>query len=327
MTRISVIIAAHNAAAYIGRAILSALGQTGCSVEVLVVDDLSSDDTAVVVQNIAADDGRVRLIRAGTNQGPGFARNLALDAAQGEWIAVLDADDAFLPWRLSNLLEMAERMSADVVSDNLLVRPSSGVEQAHPMFSKNWIDGPKVLTLSDFVNGNFGRRDRERIAYGMMKPVIRRQALEKTGLRYEISRFAEDYILAVRLLAGQSRWIVHPDAGYEYTQRPDSMTMVSRASDIEAFIEAERRVLSEVRGGQDKATVALLERHLKTIEMGYAWSRFVTAVKARDVSRAASTWLESPSTMGHIAGEIVRHAPRMAERLARHRRAGDRQAA
>ena len=316
MTHISVIIAAHNAAAYIDRAIQSALGQTGCSVEVLVVDDLSSDDTAARVQRVSDDDGRLRLIRAATNQGPGFARNVALDAAVGDWVAVLDADDVFLPGRLLNLVEVAERMSADVVSDNLLVRPSSESDQAHTMFPQGWIDGPTVLTLFDFVKGNFGRRDQARIAYGMMKPMIRREVLESTGLRYEISRFAEDYILALRLLAGGSRWVLHPAAGYEYAERSNSLTMISRAPDIEAFIEAERRVLSLVRTLQDRTTVALLERHLKTLEMGHAWSRYVTAIRSRDLQQATAIWFESPSVTGHILGEMLRHAPRIVERLA-----------
>ena len=100
MPLVSIIIPAFNAAPVIGDAIRSAQAQSEAHVEMVVVDDASTDDTAVVVEGLAARDARVRLLRMERNGGPGVARNAGLDAARGEWIALLDADDRYHPQRL-----------------------------------------------------------------------------------------------------------------------------------------------------------------------------------------------------------------------------------
>ena len=93
---ISVVIPAYNAEKYIGRAIDSVLGQSRVADEVIVVDDGSVDDTAAVVEGYGE---KVRLIRQ-ENAGASVARNRGIEAASGEWIAFLDADDE---WLVDNL--------------------------------------------------------------------------------------------------------------------------------------------------------------------------------------------------------------------------------
>src|SRR5439155_4413373 len=89
---VTVVIAAFNAMAHIEETCLSALRQTYRSLEVIVVDDGSTDETSRIVQRLAASDSRVRLIRQ-QNRGVAAARNAGIAAASGEFIAPLDADD------------------------------------------------------------------------------------------------------------------------------------------------------------------------------------------------------------------------------------------
>src|SRR5215831_9228869 len=93
---ISVVIPAYNAEGCVGRAIESALSQTHRPIEVLVVDDGSLDGTSEVVASYPAP---VRLLRK-ANGGPASARNLAAREARGDWLALLDADDSWLPEKL-----------------------------------------------------------------------------------------------------------------------------------------------------------------------------------------------------------------------------------
>src|SRR5260370_34926016 len=85
--QISVIVAAFNADHFIGRAISSVQKQTIRDLEIIVVDDASTDDTNSVVQNLAEKDSRINIIRLTPNTGPSGARNIGFAAAQGEGIA------------------------------------------------------------------------------------------------------------------------------------------------------------------------------------------------------------------------------------------------
>ena len=96
--RVSVIMAAHNAGRFVGEAVQSILEQTIPDWELIIVDDASTDDTPEVLQRF--DDSRITILRNEQNSGPAVSRNRALDAARGEYIAILDADDVALPQRL-----------------------------------------------------------------------------------------------------------------------------------------------------------------------------------------------------------------------------------
>jgi glycosyltransferase involved in cell wall biosynthesis len=94
---ISIVIPAYNAEKYIRRAIESCLSQTFAPIEIIVVDDASTDSTTSVVESFSSP---VRLIRLSENMGVSIARNRGVEASTGNWIAFLDADDWFLPEKL-----------------------------------------------------------------------------------------------------------------------------------------------------------------------------------------------------------------------------------
>ena len=121
MPTVSVIIAAYNCRPTIGRAIESACKQTLRDIEIIVADDASTDGTFDFVKLLADADKRIKLIKLPQNGGPGVARNAAIKAAIGDWIAVLDADDWYEPRRLEALLKAAKDLNADLVCDNLKI--------------------------------------------------------------------------------------------------------------------------------------------------------------------------------------------------------------
>jgi glycosyltransferase involved in cell wall biosynthesis len=108
--RVSVVIPAFNAGVTLRETVNSVLMQTFGNLECLVIDDGSTDDTNELVKQLAAQDARVRLLvhqRHG-NQGTAQSRNLGLRCARGEFIAFLDADDAWLPTKLEKQLEIMD---------------------------------------------------------------------------------------------------------------------------------------------------------------------------------------------------------------------------
>lgn len=106
---VSVIVPTYNRAVRVSRAIDSALGQTHEAVEVLVVDDGSTDDTRDRITARYGDEPRVRYLHR-PNGGPAAARNTGLDAATGAFVAFLDSDDEWLPWKLDLQLACLERV-------------------------------------------------------------------------------------------------------------------------------------------------------------------------------------------------------------------------
>jgi glycosyltransferase involved in cell wall biosynthesis len=105
MPNITTVIPLYNKAPYIKRALESVLAQTIPPLEIVVVDDGSTDDGAAIVSSIK--DPRIRLIRQ-ENQGKGAARNRGIDSAQGNLIAFLDADDAWKPRFLEVIKKLQE---------------------------------------------------------------------------------------------------------------------------------------------------------------------------------------------------------------------------
>lgn len=112
MLSFSVIIPAYNAEATVARAVDSVLAQQGPTFEVIVCDDGSTDRTAEILA--AYDDPRLRVIRQ-ANAGRGAARNRALEAATGRFIALLDADDWWLPGKLAGDLSIAESCECETL--------------------------------------------------------------------------------------------------------------------------------------------------------------------------------------------------------------------
>jgi glycosyltransferase involved in cell wall biosynthesis len=107
--KVSVIIPTYNRVATVGNAIDSALGQTFSDLEVIVVDDGSSDDTGRILQETYGD--RIRYF-AQANQGASAARNKGLAEARGEWIALLDSDDLWEKEKLEWQFKALERFGA-----------------------------------------------------------------------------------------------------------------------------------------------------------------------------------------------------------------------
>ncbi|MBD2214025.1 glycosyltransferase family 2 protein [Nostoc linckia FACHB-104] len=101
---VSVIVPAYNAANFIQKTLRSIVSQTYKNIEVLVVDDGSQDRTAEIVESIALQDQRVRLLRQ-KNAGVAAARNLAIQNSQGEFIAPIDADDIWYPQNLEKQVQ------------------------------------------------------------------------------------------------------------------------------------------------------------------------------------------------------------------------------
>ena len=234
---VSVVIAAYNAEEGVARAIRSALSQVGVTVEVVVVDDQSTDATVKIVRGFAGDG--VRLVALTRNVGPGGARNAGLDVATGRWIAILDSDDTLLPDRLARMIALGESRQAQVVVDNLEV-VQEGATTGDVMFPTGFLSAIEEINLADFIRSNI--LFKTTFNFGYMKPIFDREFLVRQAVRYEESlRIGEDYIFLASVLAKGGKCVVDPGTGYLYHIRQASISRVLEPRHVASMREADIR--------------------------------------------------------------------------------------
>jgi glycosyltransferase involved in cell wall biosynthesis len=183
---VSVILPTHNRAALLPRAIRSVLHQTYRDLELIVVDDASTDATPDVIKSFHTDP-RVRYIRLERNQRAAAARNVGIKAAKGELIAFQDDDDLWLIEKLSQqvpaLLAGGEQVGLNLCGH---IRLDSG----GPIY----VGGDEYFKAIDFANGF-------RLLALIATPgwLVRRSALDRAGLFDERIKSLDDLELALRL--------------------------------------------------------------------------------------------------------------------------------
>ena len=152
-SRVDVLVAARDRADTIERAVLSALAQEEVRA-VIVVDDGSADDTAARARQCDPDGKRVIIERLPVNRGPATARNVAINISDAPWMAILDADDYFVPGRIGGLLAHSDE--GDFVADDVMhvaqARATYELSIAASFAEK--AGKPLRLTFADFVRGN-----------------------------------------------------------------------------------------------------------------------------------------------------------------------------
>ena len=126
MAEISVIIPVFNTEQYVYRCLDSVLGQDLEDLEVICVDDVSTDGSAALIQRRARKDSRLRYVRQEVNAGPGQARNRGIDAATGHYVYFLDSDDWIEPDFLSRMWSMAAETGRDVIINSSFVKEYDG---------------------------------------------------------------------------------------------------------------------------------------------------------------------------------------------------------
>jgi glycosyltransferase involved in cell wall biosynthesis len=286
--QVSVIIPAYNSRDYIVQAINSALAQTLRSIEVIVIDDASLDDTREIVANVIRSDPRVRLISLPRNAGPGAARNAGLDQARGQWIALLDADDTFAPMRLEMLTSLAEREAVELVADNLELVYPDRIDLLLPQDGQS----PFRIDAASFIAGNFGNRKQDRKLYGFLQPLIRRSFLEHYRIRYRELRLAEDYFLVLECLTHGARWTVTRESLYRYRIRSDSLTAAMSPDHLDAMAHIDTELLQLTYVRSQPEIHKAISNHLNAVVRAAVWTRFVIAIRRGDLAMVNATlWL------------------------------------
>ena len=298
---VSFIIAAHNVAPFLEEAIGSALQQPGVLVEVIVVDDGSTDGTAGIIERIAKADPRVRWACRAKSGGPARARNEAIALAQGKWLAILDGDDFIEPGRSRHLLDLAAATRADVVADNFERVDMDGRPIGSSMLPAG--DSPFAfrVNLATFIDANV-TFDKRRLCLGAIKPMIRREFLSSNVITYRDSLpLGEDYFLLLDCLKDGANFLVTSGSGYKYRVRPGSQSWRLTEAHVEQLLQAHRDVRIEVRFAEDTAVLAAARRYVRALRSATLFLEIVNATKKHDVIAAMLKTLSRPATWPLVA--------------------------
>ncbi len=236
----SFVIAAYNAANFIEESIHSALQQDDVTLEVIVVDDGSQDDTADRVKAIIKSDSRVKLINR-RNGGVSAARNSGLKAACGTWIAILDADDFVAPERSIRLITLAGALKSDLVSDNVVRFLDEDREVTWPLLTFRSDQSPFEVPASVYLDRNRMLRGDQNLGY--LKPMFRRQFLIDHNISYnETLRTGEDFNFCMQFLAYGAKYCIEPGAYYHYRISKTSLSKQLTQSDIDSLMSAHESI-------------------------------------------------------------------------------------
>ena len=250
---VSVVVISYNDARRLPAAIASIQRQTLRNLEIIVVDDASTDDTAGVVAHIAEADSRVRYERLPVNSGGCSApRNRGIDLSTAPWLMFCDSDDEYERHACKNLLLAAERWNADVVCGaTYRQNPASRT-------GRRW--HPEL-------------HERERVADGLREfpellfdtisvdKIYRASLIRDHGLRFPEGILYEDQLFTLQAMALSERIVSIPETVYLWNVAPVDASITKRRSEfrnVESRVQV-NRLIDEFLVGLDEPTITAVK--------------------------------------------------------------------
>jgi glycosyltransferase involved in cell wall biosynthesis len=262
----TVVVPTHNRSAMLATTLRSVLWQRDVSLEVIVVDDGSTDGTAQILSSIS--DGRLRVLRNDTPRGVSAARNRGLAEATGEWVAFVDDDDLWAPDKIVRQLNAAVEAGREwVYTGKVNVNASTHIISGGP-------PPPPELVARLILRYNA-------VPGGGSNVVVRRDALAETGSFDLRLRNTEDWEMWIRLAKrGPPAWVPRPLLAYRVHTGMSSLDIDSILAGI-TLIEARHGIRA------DRAFIHrwIAESCLRTGRRRQA-ARYLTSAALRGQARA-----------------------------------------
>lgn len=278
---VSILMVACNSAPFIDAAVRSARAQTAHDIEIVVVDDGSTDGTAKIVQAHAHDDPRVRLL-AGPKKGLSAVRNASLDAARGRYAVILDSDDMLHPGHIAGLLLHQSRGGAVICASNMVQFSVGETEIAgRPFVAERVWCRARSISIEKFLKG--GMIGSAHPSLGYLKPMFDLAFLRSKAIRYdERLRIGEDFDLVLRALLAGANYHFLPQATYYYRRHAGSTSHRLTTSDVCGLMKATHGYKSK-----DASVRALLKMRLDNLEGAH---RQLEAISALRRFRPLAAW-------------------------------------
>lgn len=286
---VSIIVPAFNSGAYLRRCVESILGQSHRELELIVVNDCSSDDTASILNGISAKDPRLKVIHLEENVGVHGARSRGVAEARGEFIGFTDADDWLAPGMIAALLaEATTGQGADIVICGAVLATAIGQTGQHKV---------RFRRRKEVVDRLLERFCRLEFGLGVLWNKLYRADLIRPYALLDLERkvdAAEDYIVNIGCFARAARVVVLPETHYFYFEHPESASR--SASNAKSFARTFR------------AYVACLEAYSDSLREDFS---LITGLYGRQLKMSCYL-LRSAADLAPFSDELRKSLERLA---------------
>lgn len=217
----------YRSEAYIGRALESALAQSYPSIEFLIVDDGSDDDSLQIVQQIKENHPRgqdIHILTHQKNQGVSSSRNQIIDEAQGDYLYYMDSDDKIAENTIDLLMHQILEHNAEMAFGSYEKIEVSGERQVYQY--------PSLLLMGEDKLANFAYRKYAGIQASACNYLVKTSLLRVNHLRFINTDYWEDLVFTFNLVTYISRAVLLPDITYNYLCRAESLSHYQERTQI-----------------------------------------------------------------------------------------------
>ncbi len=207
--KVSVILPVYNASRYLECCVDSILNQSLSSIEIICVNDCSTDNSLEILHRLREKDDRIIIIEQSVNLGAGAARNVGMEAARGEYLSFLDADDYFSPEMFKVAVENADSLNLDLfVLGAVAVNEATNEESVmHSTIKKNLLPDLPVFSAMDIKEDFF-----QVFIWWAWDKLFRKSFIDKHGLKFQEIRTSNDlaFTASATLMAERISYTTQP---------------------------------------------------------------------------------------------------------------------
>jgi glycosyltransferase involved in cell wall biosynthesis len=273
---VSVVMPVYNGARTLRESVNSVLAQTFRDFELIICDDASTDETGVILGDIA--DERVRVIRNMSNSGEGPARDRAIASASGVWLAFIDADDAWAPERLETLLENADTSLNKMIFDDIFECHDTphGMAPWHVLRGKYAFGGNGIAAV-EVTTEKFVCQPRL-----LLKPLLPLKFIREYQISHGCRPFGADTEFFLQLLAYGLQLCYVPKPMYLYRITPGSMTSLTNRYAL--MVEVLENAIPQFENYP--AVQAALHKKIAMVKRTGYYMQFFWALKKKQLRKA-----------------------------------------
>ena len=241
--KVSVIVPTYNAEKYLSRSIDSIINQSYDNLEIIIIDDASTDKSKDIIKKYASVDNRIRTFYSEINQGVSRSRNIGLKSFSGDYVVFLDADDFITKDAIKIMVEASEKYNGDVIDSYHLIIYKNKKKTSY--FTENKV--PKEIMVMGSLDSNIEVLTKSTYITGKL---IKKDLLKDLYFDEDLRRY-EDLVFEHELKLRLNNMVFLDKVIYYYYQVPDSLINTLGKKHV-AYLDAAKEVTNLYKNSNEE---------------------------------------------------------------------------